>query len=165
VRYSGEFARKSVGMPQLHFDGRLESDQGACFIRVPPEALTALGEGKRVPVKVTINGYTYRTTIAVYGGKSYLGVRREVREAAGVAAGAQLTVGLEYDAELRTVDLPDALRSALEADAAIAAAFDKLSYTRKKEFVQWVTGAKRAETRRRRMEQAIGMLRQRPGRR
>jgi hypothetical protein len=150
-------------MPALHFDGRLESDQGACFIRVPAEALAALGDRKRLPVKVTINGYSYRTTVAVYGGKSYLGVRREVREAAGVAAGEQLTVGLEYDAQLRTVDLPEVLRAALEADATTAAAFEKLSYTRKREFVQWVTGAKRAETQRRRMEQALATLRARPG--
>ena len=152
-------------MPALQFDGRLESDQGACFIRVPPQTLRALGEGKRAPVKVTLNGYTYRTTIAVYGGKSYIGVRGEVREAAGVAAGDRLTVGLEYDAQVRTVDLPQVLRVALEADAATAAAFEKLSYTRQKEFVQWVTGAKRAETQRRRMEQAMAMLRGRPGRR
>lgn len=152
-------------MPELLFEGRLESDQGAFFIRVPRHTLTALGQGKRLPVKVTINGHAYRTTIAVYGGKSYLGVRREVREAAGVAAGDQLTVRLEYDAEPRTVDLPDALRSALDADAAAAAAFETLSYTRKKEFIQWVTGAKRADTQVRRMEQALGMLRARPGRR
>src|SRR5204863_6178549 len=148
-----------------HFESHLEADQGACFIRVPPETLTALGQRKRAPVKVTINGYTYRTTIAVYGGKSYLGVRREVREAAGVKAGDPLTVGLEYDAELRAVDLPQALRRALEADAAAAAAFEKLSYTRKKEFIQWVTGAKRAETQRRRMEEAMAMLGARRGRR
>jgi len=86
-------------MPELRFEGRLESDQGACFIRVPPEVLTTLGQRKRAPVKVTIKAYTYRTTIAVYGGKSYIGVRREVREAAGVAAGEALTVGLEYDSE------------------------------------------------------------------
>ena len=150
-------------MPALHFDGRLESDQDACYIRVPPEVMTALGDKKRLPVKVTVNGYTYRTTVAVYGGKFYLGVRREIREAAGVTAGDQLTVGLEYDAEFRPVDLPDALRAALEADAAMAAAFEKLSYTRKKEFVQWVSGAKRPETQRRRMEQALATLRGRPG--
>src|SRR5436305_5699565 len=115
-------------MPALKFGGRLESGQGACFIRVPPQTLTALGEGKRAPVKVTIKAYTYRATIAVYGGKSYIGVRREVREAAGVAAGEALTVGLEYDSELRTVDLPETLLVALEADARAAAAFDKLSY-------------------------------------
>jgi hypothetical protein len=150
-------------MPALHFNGRLESDQGACFIRVPAEALAALGERKRLPVKVTINGYSYRTTVAVYGGRYYLGVRREVREAAGVSEGAQLTVGLEYDGQLRTVDLPEVLRAALEADATTAAAFEKLSYTRKREFIQWVTGAKRAETQRRRMEQVLAMLRARPG--
>jgi len=152
-------------MPALQFEGRLESDQGACFIRVPPHTLTALGEGKRAPVRVTLNGYTYRTTIAVYGGKSYIGVRREVREAAGVTAGDPLTVALEYDAEVRAVDLPQALSRVLEADAAAAAAFETLSYTRKKEFIQWVTGAKRAETQRRRMEQAVAMLRGRPRRR
>jgi hypothetical protein len=146
-------------MPELRFDCRLESDQGACFIRVPPEVLTTLGQRKRAPVKVTISDYAYRTTIAVYGGKSYIGVRREVREAAGVTAGQQLTVGLEYDSELRTVDLPEALRAALEADAKAAAAFDKLAYTRKKEFVDWVTGAKKAETQVRRLKQAIRMLR------
>ncbi len=70
-------------MPELHFESRLESDQGACFIRVPPQTLTALGKGKRLPVKVTINGYTYRTTIAVYGGShtSGSGARYERRPA------------------------------------------------------------------------------------
>src|SRR2546423_7403552 len=102
-------------MPAWEFDGRLESDRGACFIRVPPQTLTALGEGKRAPVKVTLNRYTYRTTIAVYGGKSYIGVRREVREAAGVAAGDRLTAGLEYDAQVRTGDLPPRLRAAPQA--------------------------------------------------
>ena len=146
-------------MPELRFEGRLESDQGACFIRVPPEVLTTLGQRKRAPVKVTINATTYRTTIAVYGGKSYIGVRREVREAAGVAAGEQLTVGLEYDAELRTVDLPEALRARLEADREVAAAFEKLSHTRKKEFVEWLNSAKLAQTQQRRMAQVMAMLR------
>jgi hypothetical protein len=159
VRISAEIARKWAGMPELRFEGGLESDQGACFIRVPPEVLTALGQRQRAPVKVTIKAYSYRTTIAVYGGKSYIGVRREVREAAGVAAGEALTVSLEYDSELRTVDLPDALRAALEADAKALAAFDKLSYTRKKEFVDWVTGAKKADTQQRRLAQAVNMLR------
>jgi uncharacterized protein DUF1905/bacteriocin resistance YdeI/OmpD-like protein len=152
-------------MPELRFESLLESDKEAHFIRVPAVVVTTLGQRKRVPVKVTINGYTYRTTIAVYGGQHYLGVRREIREAAGVAAGDRLTVGLEYDAELRTVDLPDDLRSAIEANAEAAAAFEALSYTRKKELVQWVSGAKRPETQRRRMAQAMEMLRGRPAKR
>ena len=68
-------------------------------------------------------------------------------------------MGLEYDPELRTVDLPEALRAKLEADPKAAAAFEKLSYTRKKEFVEWVTGARLAETQRRRTAQAMAMLR------
>ena len=108
--------------------------------------------------KAISNPTRARASFAVYGGKSYLGVRREVREAGGVAAGEQLAVRLEYDAELRTVDLPDALRAELQADAGAAAAFEKLSHTRKEEFVQWVTGAKRPQTQRRRMEQAMAML-------
>ncbi|TMD46715.1 MAG: DUF1905 domain-containing protein [Chloroflexi bacterium] len=146
-------------MPELRFEGHLESDQGACFIRVPPEVLTALGQRKRAPVKVTINATSFRTTIAVYGGKSYVGVRREIREAAGVTAGDQLTVGLEYDPELRTVDLPETLRVTLEGDSKAAAAFEKLSYTRKKEFVEWLMGAKQPETQRRRLAQVMAMLR------
>lgn len=152
-------------MPQLRFEGRLESDQGACFIRLPAEVLAALGRGKRVPVKVTINGYTYRTTVAVYGGKYYLGVRREIRDAAGVAAGELHIVGLEYDAELRSAHLPQALRALLDADPQAAAVFQRLSYTRQKEFVEWVTGAKRSETQGKRIKQAMAMLRARPGRR
>jgi hypothetical protein len=152
-------------MAQLGFEGLLESDQGACFIRLPPEVLTALGRGKRVPVKVTIKSYTYRTTVAVYGGRYYLGVRREVREAAGVTPGEQLMVGLEYDAELRTADLPDSLRAALDANPAAAAVFRKLSYTRQKEFVDWVRGAIRSETQALRIKQAMALLRTRPKRR
>jgi hypothetical protein len=148
-------------MPQLRFEGRLQADKDAHFIRVPADVVTALGEGKRAPVKVTLNGHTYRGRIAVYGGTYYLGVRREIREAASAVAGDQLLVVIEFDAELRTVDLPDALRSAVEADAETAAAFEKLSYTHKKELVEWVTGAKLAETQRRRMKQAITMLRAR----
>jgi len=146
-------------MPELRFEGHLESDQGACFIRVPPEVLTALGQRKRAPVKVTINATSFRTTIAVYGGKSYVGVRREIREAAGVTAGDKLTVGLEYDPELRAVDLPETLRVTLEGDSKAAAAFEKLSYTRKKEFVEWLMGAKQPETQRRRLAQVMAMLR------
>src|SRR5207244_9197842 len=100
-------------MPQMQFEGRLESDREAHFIRVPAAVLTALGEEKRMPVKVTINGYAYRSRIAVYGGQSYLGLRREVREAACVVSGGKLTVTLDYAAELRPAYLPAGWRSAL----------------------------------------------------
>jgi hypothetical protein len=145
-------------MPKLNFEGRLESDQGAHFIRVPADVLAALGKGKRVPVKVTINGFTYQTTVAVYGGRYYLGVRREVREAARASAGDLLRVAVEYDAEVRTVDLPDDLAVALLAKPGAVAAFEALSYTYKRELVSWVSDAKRPETRQRRIAQALRML-------
>jgi hypothetical protein len=152
-------------MPRLDFEGRLESDQEACFIRIPPEVIVALGHGKRVPVKVNLNGYAYRSRIAVYGGRYYLGVRREVRQAAGISAGDHLMVGLEFDAELRTVDLPADLQAALAQDPGNGAAFERLSYTQKKEVVGWVTDAKRPETRQRRLTQAMRMLRTRRAKR
>jgi hypothetical protein len=110
-------------------------------------------------VKVTINGFTYRTTIAVYGGKSYVPVRREVREGARIAYHEPLDVSIEFDHEPRTVDIPDDLAQALAADPVVRMAFDRLSYTHRKEYVDWITGAKREETRRRRVEQAMAMLR------
>jgi Bacteriocin-protection, YdeI or OmpD-Associated/Domain of unknown function (DUF1905) len=146
-------------MPQLEFECELEADQEAVFFRVPAEVLAAIGRGKRAPVMVTINGYRHRTRIAVYGGRYYVGLRREVREAAGVKVGDQLRVGLEYDAELRLVDLPEDLKAALANDPKAAAAFERLSYTSKKELVDWLAGAKHDDTRQRRLAQAMRMLR------
>jgi hypothetical protein len=152
-------------MPQLEFDCGLEADQEAVFFRVPPEVIAALGQGKRAPVTVTLNGYRYRTRIAVYAGRYYVGVRREVREAAGVKPGDQLKVGLEFDPELRLVDLPEDLRALLGNDPQAAAAFERLSYTNKKELVDWLATAKRDDTRQRRLSQAMRMLRMPHGRR
>jgi uncharacterized protein DUF1905/bacteriocin resistance YdeI/OmpD-like protein len=146
-------------MPQLQFHARLETEDEAVFIRVPAEVVSALGKGKRVPVKVTIKGHQYESTIAVYGGRFFLPVRRQVREAASLAEGDQLTVGLEYDAELRTVDLPEPLKGALAADARAMAGFERLSYTHKKEMVRWLADAKRPETLKRRLAQTMAMLR------
>jgi uncharacterized protein DUF1905/bacteriocin resistance YdeI/OmpD-like protein len=146
-------------MPQLEFETHLESEDEALFIRVPAEVVAALGKGKRVPVRVTLNGHPYESTIAVYGGRFFLPVRRQVREAAGVKAGDRLRVGLEYDAELRTVDLPPLLEAALTADGRAAAGFERLSYTHKKEVVRWLTDAKRPQTQERRLAQTMAMLR------
>jgi hypothetical protein len=164
VRVCGQIPRKWVWMPQLQFQARLESEDEAVFIRVPAEVVTALGKGKRVPVKVTINGHPYESTIAVYGGRFFLPVRRQVREAAAVAEGDLLTVELQYDTELRTVDLPEPLQAALAADARAMVGFERLSYTHKKEMVRWLTDAKRPDTLKRRLAQALVMLRRQPAR-
>jgi uncharacterized protein YdeI (YjbR/CyaY-like superfamily) len=97
--------------------------------------------------------------VAVYGGRSYLPVRKALREAAGVAAGEAVVVELEADDQPRTVDPPPDLAGALAADPEARAAFDGLSFTHQREYAQWVAEAKRQATRRRRVEQAVQMLR------
>jgi hypothetical protein len=129
------------------------------FLKVPAQVVEALGAGKRPKVKVTLNGYTYRSTVAVYDGEFYLPVRREVREAARVTFGGPTDVTLELDTAPREVEVPGDLREALARDDAARAVFDKLSFSHGKEYVDWVTGAKREETRRQRIEKMLGMLR------
>jgi hypothetical protein len=130
----------------------------ATGIRVPSSAVQALGAGKRVPVVVTINGsYTYRTTVAPYGGDFLIPVSAEHREGAGIEAGDQVDVSLAVDDQPRTVDVPAALAAALDA-AGVRPAFDKLSYTLRKEAARTVTEAKAEETRDRRIGKIVGGL-------
>jgi len=140
-------------MSPVEFEATITEDGQAFFIEVPAEVVTALGAGKRPPVLVTLNGYSYPWTIAVYGGKSYLGLRREVREAAGVAPGQTFTVALALDDQPRTVEVPSDLAGVLERDPDAKSAFERLSYTNQKELVAWVEGAKRPETRERRLSE------------
>jgi hypothetical protein len=145
-------------MPQLVFQGLLESDKGAHFIPVPSDVIATLGQARRLPITVTINGHRFSASVAVHRGRHYLGIRPEVRHAAGISAGSTLSVILDYEAEVRLVDLPEDLRAALEARPGAVAAFEALSYTYKKDLVGWVTEAKQPETRQRRIAQGLRML-------
>jgi hypothetical protein len=132
----------------------------ATGIQVPPEVVTALGAGKRPPVNVMINGYTYRSTVAMYGGVFMLPVSAEVREGAGVAAGDEVEVDLELDSQPREVTLPSDFAEALDQDAAAREFFDGLSYSNKRRFVLSIADAKTPETRQRRIEKAVSQLRE-----
>jgi hypothetical protein len=123
----------------------------ATGIQVPPEVITAFGKGKKPKVKVTINGYTYRTTVAAYGDVFMLPLSQENRQAAGVKAGDTIEVALELDLELRTVDIPADLAAALTEKEGAVAVFDALSYSARKEYVRQVEDAKTQETRNRRI--------------
>lgn len=112
----------------------------------------------RVPVRATVNGYEYRTTIAKMSGRFLIPLAREHREAAGVAGGDVIEVTLAEDTTARTVDVPADFSAALD-DAALRDAFDRLSYTHRKEHVRAIEEAKKPETRARRIEKAIAMLR------
>jgi len=126
-------------------------DGNATGLRVPAEAVAAMGQGKKPKVRVSLNGYTYRSTVAAYGDVFMLPLSAEHREAAGVKAGDQVEVTVELDLEPRTVDVPGDLAAALSAKPGATAAFDALSYTMRKEYVRQVKEAKARETRDRRI--------------
>lgn len=129
----------------------------ATGLPVPAEAIAALGKGKKPSVRVTIGGYTYRSTVAAYGDVFMLPLSQEHRKAAGVQAGDQVEVTLELDQEPRTVEVPEDLAAAL-AEAGAREAFDALSYSVRKEHVRQVESAKAAETRARRIRNMVAKL-------
>ena len=132
----------------------------ATGIPVSEEVVEGLGRGKRPPVRVTINGHTYRTTVAVRGGEFMIPISAENREGAGVAAGDEVDVDLELDLEPREVTVPRDFAEALDRDADARRSFDGLSYSKKQRFVLPIEGAKTAETRRRRIAKALDELRE-----
>jgi hypothetical protein len=147
-------------MGSLQITATLVARGPAAAIVLDDEQVATIGEGaKRFPVRATINGYSWRTTVTPMRGENLLGLNREVRTSAGVEAGDTVEVTVELDTEPRDVEVPDALAAALAGDAAAKAAFDKLSFTHRKEYARWVGEAKREETRQRRVAEALEMLR------
>jgi hypothetical protein len=143
----------------LRFRALLESTgKTAAGMQVPEEIVTRLGSTKRPAVKVTINGYTYRSSIAPMGGAYWLGVSNENRAKAGVAAGQTLDVTVELDTEPRAVTVPADFQKALGKDAAARKFFEGLSHSNKSRIVLAIEGAKTAETRQRRIEKSVAML-------
>jgi Bacteriocin-protection, YdeI or OmpD-Associated/Domain of unknown function (DUF1905) len=130
----------------------------ATGFEVPTQIVEALGVGKKPPVKVTINGYTYRSSVAVMGGKFLCGVAAEHRGPAGVQAGDTVEIDLQLDTEKREVEIPDDVAKALKANPAARAAFDKLSYSHKRAHVEPIAAAKAADTRQRRIDKMMTML-------
>jgi bacteriocin resistance YdeI/OmpD-like protein/uncharacterized protein DUF1905 len=136
----------------------LLSGKTATGIVVPPDVMERLGPSKRPPVRVTLNGYTYRSSVATVSGQFMVGVSAEVREQAGVAAGDELDVDIELDNESREVTVPPDFAAALEADPAARRFFDGLSYSNKRRVVMPIEDAKTPETRQRRIAKAVGTL-------
>jgi hypothetical protein len=131
----------------------------ATGIAVPDDVVAALASGKRPPVRVTIHGHTYRTTVASMGGRFLLPLSADNREAAKVAAGDQVDVDIEADTEVRDVSVPPDLADALARDERAQRFFDGLSYTHRKEWVRWIEEAKKAETRAARLDKTVASLR------
>jgi bacteriocin resistance YdeI/OmpD-like protein/uncharacterized protein DUF1905 len=136
----------------------LQSGKTATGIQVPEEVMEALASGKRPPVKVTVNGYSYRSTVASVGGVPMISLSAEHRAGAGVAGGDEVEVDLELDTAPRAVDVPADLAAALDAEPAARSTFDGLSYSNRSWHVLQVTGARTDETRRRRIARSVETL-------
>ena len=132
----------------------------ATGIEIPAEIVAGLGSSKHPKVRVTINGYTYRSSVASMGGRFMLGVSATVREGAGVAGGDTVDIDIELDTEPREVIVPPDLAAALKRDAKASRVFEALSYSKKQRFVLPIEDAKTAETRQRRVDKTIGALRE-----
>ena len=132
---------------------------GGRWVEIPFDVRAAFGEA-RPPVEGSVNGVQLRSRLAVYGGKTYLGLTRAVRDAAGIDVGDQVDVVLRYDDAPREVELPAELESALAGSPEVRKVFHGLAFTHRREYAQWIDGAKRAETRAGRAERAVAMLRE-----
>jgi bifunctional DNA-binding transcriptional regulator/antitoxin component of YhaV-PrlF toxin-antitoxin module len=132
----------------------------ATGIEVPAAVVAKLGSNKKPAVRVTMKGYTYRSTVATMGGRFMLPISAQVREAAGVAAGDKLDVVVELDTEPRAVTVPADLARALARDAAARRYFEGLSFSNKQRIVIAIEAAKAPETRERRIAKAVSGLRE-----
>jgi Bacteriocin-protection, YdeI or OmpD-Associated/Domain of unknown function (DUF1905) len=132
----------------------------ATGLRVPDEVVAGLGSGRRPAVRVTINGHTYRTTVAPRGGGYLVPVSAENRERAGIAAGDEVDVDIELDTAPREVMVPPDFAEALDRDPDARRFFDGLSYSQRQWFVLGVEEAKTAGTRQRRIDKAVARLRE-----
>jgi hypothetical protein len=132
-------------------------DGGICYIPLTFDPKKVFGR-LRAPVKVTLNGYSYRSTIAAMGGPAIIPLRKSNREAAGLEGGETLSVRLDLDTEPRIVKPPADLVKALKA-ASVWDRWQELSYSHQREHVEAVEDAKKPETRLRRIERAVQMVR------
>ena len=137
----------------------------ATGIRVPAEVIDALGSHRKPAVRVTINGHTYRSTIAPRGGEFLLPISAENRNGAGVQAGDAVDVEIELDTAPRDVTVPPDFAAALEDHPAALRFFDGLPYSQRQWFVLGIDEAKKPETRTRRIEKAVARLREGRGQR
>ena len=147
-------------MGAIQIRATLQPRGPAAAVVLDDAQVAAVGEGaKRFPVVATVNGYTWRTSVARMGGEFLLGLNKAVRQGAGVEAGDEVDVTVELDTAPREVEVPEALAAALAADPQAEASFEQMAFSHRKEYARWVAEAKQQETRQRRVQQAIEMIR------
>ena len=145
------------------FETTIVRDGSMCFIPVTFDPKPVFGK-VRAPVKVTLNGFTYRSTIATMGGPPCIPLRRSNREAAGLEGGETLDVRLDLDTEQRVVKAPADFVTALKASGSAWDRWSTLSYSHQREHVDAIESAKQADTRARRIQKAVDQIRAMPNR-
>lgn len=150
----------SATPPAARFRATLHQAEGkkATGIVVPPEVIEELAAGKRPPVRATVNGHTYRTTIGVMGGRAMISVSAAIRDVTGLAAGDDVEVALIVDDSPRDVDLPDDFAASLRAATGAGEFFAGLSGSLQRYHVDQIEAAKTPETRQRRIDKAVALF-------
>lgn len=138
----------------------LTTGKNAAGIAIPDEVVEGLGSGRRAPVRITINGHTYRSSLATVNGQPMVGFSAENREKAGVAGGDTVDVDIEVDTEKREITLAPDFAAALDHEPDARRFFDSLTYSVQQWHALSVEGAKTPETRQRRIEKSVAMLRE-----
>ncbi len=133
-------------------------DEGGAFVVIPLDVEKTFGK-KRLKIKATIDGEPYRGSLVRMGSPHHmLLILKEIRQKIGKSVGDEVFIEFEEDLEPRQVQIPEDLQQALRAEPLAQAFFTQLSFTHQREYVRWVTEAKREETRRKRILQMIEML-------
>ena len=138
----------------------LRAGKTATGIKIPPAIVESFGAGKKPPVRITIHGYSYRNTVAVMGGVYMVGVSAEHRKGANVEGGDEVEVTIELDTQPREVEVPKEFQQILDKNADAKKNFDALSYSRKKALIIPITEAKTDETKQRRIDKTISLLKE-----
>lgn len=131
---------------------QIGNNTGIC---VPNEVVEKLEAGKKPPVNVTINNFSYRNTVAVMGGKFMIGVSADIRSKTGIKGGDKVNVTLELDTKPREVEIPSDFQKLLNENAKARQFYETISYSNKQRYVLPIEQAKTEDTRQRRMEKAI----------
>jgi bifunctional DNA-binding transcriptional regulator/antitoxin component of YhaV-PrlF toxin-antitoxin module len=148
-------------MPETHgFRATIEPAGGGAFVTIPFDVEEVFGK-KRVKVQATFDGVPYRGSIVRMGGPDHmLIVRKDIREAIGKKPGDEVEVTVTEDMEPRTVEVPQDLAAAMAGEPEAERFFFSLSYSHRREYVDWIEEAKRPDTRLRRIAKAVDMLRE-----
>lgn len=143
----------------MKFTATIQGSGNKAGITVPEDVVVALGAGRRPPVVVTINGKSYRSSIAVMGGQNMVGVSAVNRDLTGASAGDVVEVDVELDMQPRIIDVPEDLAVALEADPEAKAFYATLNYSSQRRYVDPIADAKSPDTRARRIAKVVADLR------